>query len=423
MPEHAKLSASGSYKWLSCPGALALEALIDIPDTGSSFASEGTAAHSVLEQCLRTGKAPAGFLSLDVHVGDEEPVTVTQGMVDAVEVAVEYVERLQARTKFYEERVDYSHIAPEGFGTADVLLEVYDKVEAGKKVNTLYVIDYKHGAGVRVNAYKNPQGMLYALGALNSLDMLFEREIERVVIAIVQPRMDNISEYEITVDELLAWGDEITPKAKLAYDLYQKAKLGGEKSLKPDNFHPTEDGCRWCAGKKYARCKAVANLGYTAAVEGFADLSTEQQADLPAVEVSGPTLKDPALMDNADLAACYKALKAFLAFANSLGDEIRDRIKRGENVPGLRLAPSEKGRAWRDDADPIKEMRSVGLQKKDYEVHGIVSPKQAEKLLKKIKPKDHDKRYRRLEIAAIHRPAGEDKIVIDKPPAVDDLLD
>jgi len=426
MPEeHATLSASGSAKWLGCPAALALEALINEPDTGSEWANEGTAAHEVLEMCLTDKLEPSSFLdqTIDLDNGDDYRI-VTQNMVDAVEVAVEYIGRLTAVNAFYEERVDYSHIAPNGFGTADVVLEVYEKVSTQKRVNTLYVLDYKHGAGVRVDAFENSQGMLYGLGALNSLDVLFEREIERVVIVIMQPRMDNISEFEISVKDLEAWGEKIKPKAQRAYDLYEKAKGGSDDIFSPQNFNPSKKGCRWCQGARLKKCKAYAHSGYSAAVEGFDDLTKEEKADLPSVKVNQTTVKDPAFLDNADLAAIHKSMGIFLSFAAGLDDEIRRRIEAGELVPGLALIDTEKNRAWKDDEEAtIKALRTSGLQKKDYEKINIISPTEAEKRLKKVKPKDHKRRYKRLEVAAIHRPPGAQKIVEDDTVTTDGFDD
>ena len=354
---------------------------------------------------------------------------VTQDMVNAIEVAIEYVERLQARNSFYEEKLDYSHIAPQGFGTGDILLEVYEKVATNKRVNTLYVIDYKHGQGIKVDAFENSQGMLYGIGALNSLDMLFDQDIERVVIVIIQPRMDNISEYEISVEDLKAWGEKIKPQAQLAYDLYANmlySKGYGEKGdvLKPESFNPTEKGCQWCDGKKHKQCKALAAKGYGAAVEGFEDLTAEQQADLPSIEVSNNTIKDPMLMSNADFAAVYKGMAIFSIFARDLEDEIRYRIKRGELIPGLKLIDTIKSRAWKEgDEHAIKCMRTAGLQKSHYENISIISPTQAEKAIKEVRPKDHVRRYKKLELSAIHRPPGPEKIVIDDSVQADDFDD
>jgi len=144
MAEHAKLSASAADKWLSCPGALALEHIINEPDRGSSFAQEGTAAHEVLNWALSKNVEPGDFLgdtvTVDAGTPQEAEIEVTQEMVDAVEVVTDYVRRLRARSAFYEKRVDYSHIAPEGFGTTDIALEVYEKTAPETRVNTLYAL-------------------------------------------------------------------------------------------------------------------------------------------------------------------------------------------------------------------------------------------------------------------------------------------
>lgn len=429
MPEaHAMLSASGSAKWLNCSAALALEALINEPDTGNEYADEGTAAHEVLEQSLKQNREPSTFLGLTISVNKGEPnevaIDINQEMVDNVEIAIEYIQRPSARNSFYEERVDYSHIAKDGFGTSDVLLEVYEKVATNKRVNTLYVIDFKYGAGIKVDAFENSQGMLYALGALNSLDILFEREIERVNIVIIQPRMDNISEYEISVADLLKWGDSIKPKAQKAYDLYEKAIGGSDIIFNPENFNPTKDGCKWCQGRRLTRCKAHAHTGYQAAIDGFEDLTSDQKCNIPAIEVSDNTFKDPYFLDNKDLAAIYVNMQMFLTFAESLTAEITSRINSGQTVPGLRLIPTEKPRAWKfDEEETIKAIRTAGLQKVDYLKWAIISPTEAQNILKKVKPKDHNRRYKRLEANAIHRPPGNDKIIEDKRKPAEEIDD
>ncbi len=420
MPEaHATLSASGSAKWLNCSAALALEALINEPDTGNEHSWEGIAAHEVLYLSLAQNVEPATFLDRVITVNESEPneakIIVNQEIVDNVEIAIEYIQRLSARNNFYEEKVDYSHIAPNGFGTADVILEVYEKVATHKRINTLYVIDFKYGAGIKVDAFENSQGMLYALGALNSLDPLFEREIEKVNIVIIQPRMDNISEYEIPVADLLKWGDDIKPKAQKAYDLYEKAADKPDSLFDPKNFNPTKAGCKWCQGRRLSRCKAHAHTGYRAAIEGFDDLTIEQKSDIPSIVVSDNTLKDPYFLDNADLAAIWLKASLFKSFLENLSDEIANRINSGQTVPGLRLIPTEKPRAWKgDEEETIKAIRTAGLQKTDYLKWTIISPTEAQNILKEVKPKDHNRRYKRLEANAIHRPPGQDKIIESK---------
>ena len=69
----------------------------------------------------------------------------------------------------------------------------------------------KGGRGVRVEAERNSQLMLYGLGALLEFDPLYD--IRNVRMTIVQPRLNNISTYETTTDELIRWAEkEVRPK-------------------------------------------------------------------------------------------------------------------------------------------------------------------------------------------------------------------
>lgn len=421
---HATLSASGSDKWLSCAGALALEAIINEPDIGDEFSHGGLAAHWVLSESLINGNEPSEYLgkltTVDVGQPGEAVIKIDQEMINAVDICIDYVKRLTVKPGYYEERVDYSHIAPQGFGTTDIALEVYDKIGIDVWQNTLYIIDFKYGLGVKVAAYMNSQLLLYALGCLNSLELLFERDIERIVIVVMQPRRDNIDEYEISLADLIAWGESIKPKANLANELYLEAINEGTT---PDikHFNPTKKGCLWCQGRTLKRCKAHAQTGYKAALEGFEDLTVEQQSDLPAIEVSGSTIKDPAFLDNEDLAAIYTNMKMFTSFAEDLDVEIANRITSGELIPGLRLISTEKSRTWKgDDDEAVKHMRTAGLQKTEYLKTTIITPTQAEAALKEVKPKDYKRRYKKLAASAIHRPPGEPKLIIDKSKPVED---
>ena len=85
-----------------------------------------------------------------------------------------------------EHRLDYSEYVPEGFGTGDLVIVADGVIE---------VIDFKSGRGVRVDAHRNSQLMLYALGALLEFDPLYD--IHHVRMTIVQPRLNNLSSYEM----------------------------------------------------------------------------------------------------------------------------------------------------------------------------------------------------------------------------------
>ena len=141
-----------------------------------------------------------------------------------------------------EERLDYSHIAPQGFGTGDLVLVGKDEDGTG----LIHVIDFKGGRGVRVEAEMNSQMMLYAAAALNSYGFLVDPQIVRM--SIVQPRLDNISTFQMTVEELNAWAESIKSIARMAYE------GKGEQH--------TGDWCIFCKAKPVCRARQSLCVGH-----------------------------------------------------------------------------------------------------------------------------------------------------------------
>ena len=135
-----------------------------------------------------------------------------------------------------EQRVNFSRWVQDGFGTADCIV-ITDGI--------MNIVDYKHGKGVEVSAVSNPQMRLYALGALEIFDGIYD--IDRVCMTIFQPRKGNVSTDVIDKEALLEWADsDLSEKAKLAYE-----GLG--------DFHCGE-WCRFCKAKAECRERAAANL-------------------------------------------------------------------------------------------------------------------------------------------------------------------
>ena len=198
---HARLSASGSKRWLTCTPSPRLEE--GFPEESSPFALEGTVAHELAENRLRF------FLFKDAVLtdGDTEMIDhvgyYTNLVIERYHAAL--AETLDAII-LLEQRLDFSNWVPDGFGTGDVVI-ISD--------NVLEVIDLKYGKGVPVSAKDNSQMMLYALGAIHVYHAIYG--FEKVKMTIVQPRLDSISTDEKTVEELLKWAEEyIKPRADLA---------------------------------------------------------------------------------------------------------------------------------------------------------------------------------------------------------------
>ncbi|MEG1159350.1 MAG: DUF2800 domain-containing protein [Acidaminococcaceae bacterium] len=212
MGAHALLSPSAAHRWMNCPAAPRLEE--NVQDKGSSYAAEGSLAHAYCAYKLKN------FLGLPTdeetkeinelkalyHTGEMDEYTDTYKTI-----VLEKFNAARAITKdaqlLVEIKLDFSQYVPKAFGTADAII-IAD--------GTLEIIDFKYGKGVKVSAYHNPQMQIYALGAYEKFS--FEYRIENIRMTIIQPRIDNLSEFEQPVSALLEWTvKELEPKAKIAY--------------------------------------------------------------------------------------------------------------------------------------------------------------------------------------------------------------
>ena len=230
--KHAMLSASSSARWLACPPSAQLCAAL--PDTVTDYAREGTCAHELAEykvQKLLGNPASNPTENLDFYDAEMEDCTDSYAQYIAEQLA-----NLQEPMVLVEQRLDFSRYVPDGFGTGDCVIVAE---------NVLTVIDFKYGKGVAVSADHNSQMMLYALGALELFDALYD--IAEIRMVIFQPRIQNLSECTLPLPELLHWAEtELKPKAELA------AKGGGD-------FCAGEH-CRFCKEKATCRKRAEYNL-------------------------------------------------------------------------------------------------------------------------------------------------------------------
>lgn len=233
--QHALLSASGAHRWLACPPSATLEA--GLPDSSSSAAEQGTAAHELAEWKLHRAlhDAPTTKPVSDWH--DAEMDTLTDDYVAFVQERLHDVRQVCADPQvLIEQRLDFSHVVPGGFGTGDCVIIAEP---------TLQIIDLKYGQGVVVEAENNPQLMLYALGALNAFGSLYD--IDEVAVTIYQPRRSNVSTWTIPVSDLEAWAENVVkPRAVLA--------SAGDGEFAPGEW------CRFCKLAPTCRTRAEANL-------------------------------------------------------------------------------------------------------------------------------------------------------------------
>jgi len=341
---HALLSPSGASRWARCPGSVEMEK--DIPNTTSSHAEYGTAAHEVGEMSLKSKSPAENFLWKKTTNGIE----VDEEMVEGVQIYLDYINNLNHLNFFIEQRVNYSDWVSKGYGTADYI---------GMQDDEITVVDLKFGKGVKVDAEENYQGILYALGAYAEFNKLFD--FTKVNIVIVQPRLDHISEWTLTTKELLKWGEYFKVQAALALS---------------DNppIVPGETQCKWCRAKPVCKPLAEHNL----------DIATKEFSD----DYKKPFHpKNPNKLDNAEVASILTQIDLISDWVKSLHGYAFDQLNTGNELPGFKLVEGRSLRKWKDEEEIEKHLLSLGLNDDDLYLKKLVSPAQAEKLVKLVKVK------------------------------------
>lgn len=336
MTAHAKLSASGSARWLNCPGSVNAEK--GVKDKSSFFAAEGTAAHALAEHCLINN------LDADSQIGETfEGFVVDSYMAEFVQSYVSYVKQFSGQ-HMYEVRVDFSPWVPEGFGTCDAMIIQPDGI--------LRVIDLKYGQGLRVDADENTQAMLYALGAYEDFGHIYD--IETIEITIHQPRLDHVSEWSITANDLLTWGEEVKLKAK--------------QCLEPNAPRNASDkACQWCKAKP--TCPALKKLTEQSIITMFDDIA-------PATMQPADTLTDEQLKQ------ALQHKKLITGWLDAVEAHIVDRLTDGQDFDGYKIVEGRSLRKWGDEVGAIATL-SEQYTDDDLFKKSFLSVSQAEKLIGK----------------------------------------
>ena len=334
---HALLSASSADRWINCPpSAVAAEAY---QNEGTDFTREGTTAHEVAEIVVRERLAHRRPDLTNYHGW---PEGTDADMVNHAHDYADYIEEQVSSPGalvMLEQRVDFSPWVPDGFGTADCIII---------QGNTMDVIDYKYGKGVAVSAIDNPQEKCYGLGALN--DYGFAYEIERVRLHIYQPRINNVSTFEISAEDLLAWGEKIKPVADQAAKGKGKYNAGA-----------------WCKFCPHAgRCRQLTKI-------------CSEYVNTHGLKVKVPVL---APHEVAEVLAMEPLVSLWL---KRVKDQALSTMLSGEQVPGYKVVAGRGSRSWADDLEAAATLQAAGYSQEDITETKLLSVAAMEKKLGKKK--------------------------------------
>lgn len=377
---HAKLSPSASERWMNCPASVKAIALMpETVDESSSFAAEGTAAHDLAATCLTTGMPPEAFKHtvFSGYLPDKEMLINVQTYLDYIDEILEDI----YGTLHVEIKVDYSRWVQGGFGTSDAII-------CDKDDNCIHVVDLKYGRGIEVYAENNTQLQLYALGAYEKFNKKYD--IQKVKMHIVQPRINNISSWEIPIGQLLEFGEYATHRANL--------------TLLPNApFSASEEACQWCSAKSY--CEELAKVSLQTMSVDFSDLTQIEPVEVPMLTAK-------------DISVIYDKLPLLKSWIKAV-EEAAQNLVQTDELEGFKLVAGRNSRKWKfSDEDIVKLLvDEFDLDPEQVVTSETISVAQCEKLLDKDGKKELKDYYISISGKAQIVPAD------DKRPALTTSLD
>lgn len=369
MGNHALLSASSSHRWLNCPPSARLCEGYD--DKGSNFAAEGSDAHSLCEYKLRKA------LGMEAKDPTEDLTWYDAEMEESASGYATFVMELVAEAKktcsdpvvLIEQRLDYSKYVQSGFGTGDCVL-----ISDG----TLHIVDFKYGRGVLVEATDNPQMKLYALGALEIFDCLYD--IDTVSMTIYQPRRANVSTFTLTRQELLDWAETVlVPTAELAYA--------------GDGEYHCGEWCQFCKAKADCRERARANM-----------------------ELARYEFRQPPLLTDEEVEEILGKLDNLMDWASDIKDYALQAAISGKHWSGYKLVEGRANRRYTDENAVIAAVKAAGYD--PYDEPKLLGVTAMTTLLGR-------KQFNDILGGLITKPQGKPTLVpeSDKRPAMTTILD
>lgn len=320
LPAHSKLGASGTHRWFNCHGSVALiESLKSggMAEKSSEYASAGTSAHDIAAICLQSNSDAADCVGFYDNY-DEDDATAVQIYLDGVRKVVR--EQNSPVQVLIEERFHLPEVHPDFFGTTDCTIVGETRA---------WVKDYKHGAGIAVDAKGNSQLYQYAVGALYRTEH-WQNDDYLVGVYIYQPRVFHLVRREwTTVGALKKWlQDEWLPNARA--------------TEQPDALLNPGPWCHKSFCSARTRCPALRAL---------------------IKRVAAYTLEEIKAMDDWELGLAAQEAAIAAGVKKLFEEEVFQRLRTGTQVPGWKIVKKKADRVFKgeieDDGKTVKLVEAV----------------------------------------------------------------
>lgn len=348
---------SGAKVWIPCPGSIRFRKLLGKTNDSNIHTERGTCAHKVFEYGVSRPVDPEGFLGKKV-----EGVVVDKDITRAVSAALDIVRPIIVKAKFWaaEQWVDI-HVTGEG-GTADA----WALVQNADGSWTLYVWDYKNGR-VAVDAERNYQMMLYALGVLGTL---VEFKIGKVVLCIIGPNFTGadspFSEWITTPKALSDWAEAHVAPAVKAHNDGTAIRIAG-------------DHCMDCDARGH--CEVAIQRAAKLAATTFADfIAPKPGKDKPMKKkVADSKAK---LMTPKQITGALKSATYFASIISACERAAMLALARDpKSVPGFKLVEARTNRCWKDQESVSKALTKMGIDEADFTRSSLLGLGEVAKLI------------------------------------------
>jgi hypothetical protein len=332
MSNHSKIvGGSTAKRVIACPGSVALSATMP-PKPSSKYADEGTLLHDAIAQVLDKNVSPESLLGMTYQDQVLTEELIENKLHGALNLLMEVDPNLEMEYAV-ETEVNFGDFLPDVFGSCDLL---------GRIGNRAIILDWKFGDGVAVDVKENEQLLFYAAAAMrtSSVSWVFEGVTE-IECVIIQPPM--IKRWITTTNRVKQFEQQLAQAVKASQKTDAPIEVG--------------EHCRWCSAKPV--CPKM-----TGAVDRAVNL---QIKSLDADKIG-------AYLANCDL------LEQWITDLRALAHQM---LESDTPVPGWKLVNKRATRQWANE-DVADDVLSKVIPQDELYVAKMISPAQAEKVLKKL---------------------------------------